>query len=341
MVTVGLQLDVAERVVLAVPAPGGTGSRVIDVVKGGNQVGDIIADPVTGVAAVDGKLRQPTGTSTSDPMLLLGDSLSARWTSLGPIRADAGEWLRQLVATRSVPGKRPRPQWPPTIQTRYDLSDAGWRQRVAVVLPYLESADALTAEIAWGEMARAPYPALDLVRSRIDPKSVARWLEDPALASRRATYLLFIGFVGGPSDAVKLEERLATARAAHDSTNLASMIAADLQLRGSSRVGWVEEVYISDRGRTLPEIEAALLALNVLGQADEAVPRERVIKAYEVFIRERPLMASFVAPQLADWGYWGAKTEFQALLRSQTIKDPASQFAIANYLQRAADAATQ
>jgi hypothetical protein len=49
-------------------------------------------------------------------------------------------------------------------------------------------------------------------------------------------------------------------------------------------------------------------------------------------------MAGFVAQQLADWDYWDAATEYAALLKSNTIKDPASEFAVVNYLQRAASA---
>ena len=56
----------------------------------------------------------------------------------------------------------------------------------------------------------------------------------------------------------------------------------------------------------MPEIEAALLALNVLGDANSAVPRARDVAAYRAFIRLRPPMAGFVAPQLADWGSWDA-----------------------------------
>jgi hypothetical protein len=49
-------------------------------------------------------------------------------------------------------------------------------------------------------------------------------------------------------------------------------------------------------------------------------------------------MAGFVAMQLADWGYWDVATEYAALLKSNTITDPASHFAVVNYLQRAASA---
>jgi hypothetical protein len=87
------------------------------------------------------------------------------------------------------------------------------------------------------------------------------------------------------------------------------MLAADLELRGPSRVGWIEKVYFADNGRTMPEIEAALLALSVHGGADGAVSRERVIQAYRLFIKERKPMAGFVAQELADWEYWDATSD--------------------------------
>jgi hypothetical protein len=156
--------------------------------------------------------------------------------------------------------------------------------------------------------------------------------------TRHAVYTLVLGFVGGPADAGRLEQRMEAAWESHDATNLAAMIGADLELRGPSRVDWVEAMYFADRTRTMPEIEAALLALTVHGEANRTVPRERVIKAYRDFIKERPPMAGFVAQQLADWDYWDTTTEYAALLASDAVKDPASHFAVVNYLQRAAAA---
>jgi hypothetical protein len=306
LVTVGEQLEVADRVVLAVPMGGGDQFRIAAAVKGKDAAGDITTDPVTGVDAA-----APAG---ADPWLLLRDGLAARWTSLGKIDAEYGDWLRRLLS--------------------FDPSEAGWRRRIAFVLPYLESSDPLVAQIAAGEVARAPYSALDVAKSRIDPKIVAAWLDDPKLASRSAPYTLLLGFAGGPADAARLELRLDAASQTHNAANLAAMLTADLELRGLARIGWVEETYLTDRGRSMEEIEAALLALD----ANRTVSRERVIEAYRVFIRERPAMAGFVCRQLAEWGYWDAATEFAALLEANVINDPASEFAVVIYLQRAAEA---
>ena len=70
-----------------------------------------------------------------------------------------------------------------------------------------------------------------------------------------------------------------------------------------------------------PSVEAALLALNIHGDANRTVPRQRVIEAYLAFIRARPPMAGFVAQQLADWDYWDAATEYAALLK-QINREP-------------------
>jgi len=71
-------------------------------------------------------------------------------------------------------------------------------------------------------------------------------------------------------------------------------------------MAWVDAKYMGDRLRSTRELEAALLALSVLGNANDAIPRERVIQSYLMFIREHQELAGFVAWDLAAWHYWGA-----------------------------------
>jgi hypothetical protein len=329
MMTEGVRLDMADRAVLATPIAGANRYRIVAVVKGEDAVDGDVAEPVVGVDAA---------APDDNPSLLIRDSVASQWTSLGTMPLEDAEWLRRIVATREVAGDRPRRTWPLTMSTADALSYSGWRQRVALVLPYLESANPLAARVAWGELARAPYVALDAARSRVDPATVAAWLDDPKLTSRYATYVTLLGFVGGEAETVRLEQRIEAAAASHDAKSLAAMIGADLELRGPSRVDWIETRYFADRSRTMPEIEAALLALYVHGDADRAVPRARVIQAFRTFIKQRPAMAGFVAPQLADWGCWDEVSDYSAIVRSNPDMDPASQFAINIYLKRASEA---
>ncbi len=306
----GQQLDVAAQAVLAAPVAGGRQWRIIEVAKGAAIAGQAITGPIEGA---DGAARRE-----GRPSLLLNYEQSPRWIWVGTIGVKYAGWLRQIAATGP----------------RADRPEIDWRGRVGLVAPYLEDREPLAAVIAYGEIARAPYGALRSLRPRLQAATVARWLDDPKLAARRPAYTLLLGIAGGPQDAERLEQRLDAAWASRDATNLAAMLAADLELRGASRVAWIETMYLTDRRRTMPEIAAALLALSEHGDENGAVPRTRVIQAYLVLIRERKPMAGLVAVHLADWEYWDAVAEYGALLTSNVRLDPASRGAIVTYLER-------
>jgi hypothetical protein len=212
------------------------------------------------------------------------------------------------------------------------MSEGDWQARVALMLPYLEHGEPLVAKIAYGELAAAPYAALLAAKPRLDKSAIRRWLADPTLLSRRPVYLLLLGVAGDPQDAAALEQRLEALWMAGDATSLGSAIAADLQLRGPSRMAWVDAKYMGDRLRSTRELEAALLALSVLGNADVAIPRERVIQSYLMFIHEHQELAGFVAWDLAAWQYWGAAPLYRAIIKSNVRQNFASRVAISKYL---------
>jgi hypothetical protein len=205
---------------------------------------------------------------------------------------------------------------------------------VALAAPYLENPTPLAAEIAHGEISRAPYIALRTLKPELVAHALTRWIDDPKLAARRSTYILLLGIAGGPQDAVRLRLSTDAKRQAHDAADLAAMLAADLGLSGPTRLEWIETNYLVDPDRTLAEIKAALLALSVHGKADATVPQTRVIAAYQLFIQQRRSMAGFVAQELADWEYWDATPDYVEVLKSKAVRDPAAHFLIVNYLQR-------
>jgi hypothetical protein len=168
--------------------------------------------------------------------------------------------------------------------------------------------------------------------------SPTRRTDDPRLAGRRAAYTLLLGIAGGAGETAALERRIEAALARGDATDLAAMLAADLELRGPGRVAWIEETFFADRRRAWQEIDAARLALSVHGGADGIVPRQRVVEAYRVFIREHCPMAGIVAQDLADWRAWEVTQDYVDVIRSNVVKDPAGQFAIVNFLRQSPDA---
>ena len=211
---------------------------------------------------------------------------------------------------------------------------ADWRARVALAAPYLENREPLVAELAYTELAAAPYAALRAAMPRLSASEVRRWLADPERAARQRLYLLLLGLAGNAQDAAALEQRLEAAWKSGDATNVGPMLAADLELRGETRMSWVDDRYLRDPKRSSREIEAVVLALGVHGQANGTISRERVIQSYRLFIRERKDLAGLVAPDLAAWSYWDAVPEYAALMKSDVRQQGPSRFAIAVYLQQ-------
>jgi hypothetical protein len=305
-VTTGEEIDASDRAVLA--APDRDGLRVVAVVRGETAVGAAI--PASTLVPA------PEPPAPGAALLLVHNALAGTWKSLGATDPENADWLRHVAG-------------------------ASGSARLALVASRLEDPDPLVAEIAHDEIALSPYPAMVRLENRIDPGRLRGWIADPETGPRRATYILLLGITGGPEDAAAIEARLAAAGKAQDATDAAALLAADLELRGPGRMDWIEQTYLADPARTLPEIEAALLALAVHGDTDGTVPRERVVEAYRRFIRARPAMAGFVAPELAEWGAWQATGDYAALIAAGAVTDPAEEFAILTYLQQSPDPAAK
>jgi len=179
--------------------------------------------------------------------------------------------------------------------------------RVALMLPYLEHQEPLVAKIAYGELAAAPYAELQTgetaPRRTCDPP-LARRSGAPA---RRPLYFLLLGMPAtrGTPQPSRNNLRLMEGGRRDES---GSMIAADLQLRGPSRMAWVDAKYMGDRLRSTRSWKRRCWRLSVLRKREnDAIPRERVIQSYLMFIREHQELAGFVAWDLAAWHYWARR----------------------------------
>jgi hypothetical protein len=341
VITPGQKLDSADQAVLAVPTADRGGFRVIDVVKGNVAADEIIPESAvsSGVAGLvlplDGgtAVAELSTTEVGRPVLLLRNRTAETWTGVGTIGAEYAEWLRQLAATKHGDDNRPAKLWPSKVMGWSSLTEAEWRERVAVVIPYLEAAEPLAAEIAYGELTRAPYRAMRTVRPQLKAAKIRIWINDSKQSSRLSVHTLLLGIAGDRNDAAELQKQIDQALLARDTANLSAMLAADLELRGPSRLDWLHATFFADRQRTLPEIDAALLALSVQGEADATVPREKVVEAYRSFIKARKPMAGFVAMELANWEAWDATADYVDIIRSKAVTDPAGQFAILSYLK--------
>jgi hypothetical protein len=306
-----LDQNAAVSAVLALPGDNGARLKVVEVIRGPTPVGGTI-EPSWVIGLDRG------GAVSLKPLLLIRAHNWQSWANVGAIDVDYAAWLRKLSATK------------PTAQ----MSDAEWEVQASIVLPYLESPEPLVAELAYGELARAPYSTLRSLKAHLDVQTLRQWTADPKLAMRQSLYTLLLGVGGDSADAGRIEQRLNAAWNAKDATNVGPMLAADLELRGPARMEWVDAKYMNDRDRTIQELEAVLLALSVQGGASATIPRERVIESYRLFIEVHKPLAGYVAQDLAAWNYWDAAPAYIALMRSDVAQNPASRFAMWSYLKQ-------
>ena len=302
------ELAYAQRVVMVKPE--GSAFRVTDVIKGAVQANALIDEHVARLDA--------TASVSSKPLLLIREDRWVQWVNMGPVGAEHAAWLRQLAS--GGPARQ--------------LTRAQQEARIAFLLPSLESADPMVARIAYGEIAGLDYGAMRAAKAGIDVKAVRRWLADPELEERRDLYFLLLGLSGNVSDAESIERRIQASWKAGDATNLAALLAADLELRGPSRLDWIEQSYLLNRRRSLEEQRAAVMALGEMGTDDSAIPRARVIEIYRRLVARRSPTAGLAAGDLALWQVWDLAPQYVALVRDNVAMSPYAQLTIFGYLRR-------
>lgn len=320
-VTLAEQIDATDAAVLAVPDQGGL--RVTAVLKGGEAAGEILP-----AAAL---MPEPTAPAAGMALLLVHNAFADTWKPLGAARPDSADWLARVAGAPPLDGD----------EDHMVVGGPALDARLALAAQRFEDADPMVAEIANDQIARAPYAALAGLRGAVDPAALRAYVAAPGTGDRRASYILLLGVAGDASDAAAIEARLAAARRTGDATDVAALLVADMELRGPDRLAWVEATYLADRARSLAEVEAALAAFQVQGEADATIPRAEVVEVFRRFIRARPAMAGFVAPELTHWQAWAASPDYAALIERGAVTDPAEEFAILTYLRRSPDPAAK
>ena len=297
----------ADRAVLARSDGGGAEIHVEQVLKGPGAPGEVIDGIRLEGRAADGDTRA---------LLLARDAIGGQWALLGTIDPRHAEWLRGLGALAPAAG----------------LTVDGWRDRVARFLPLLGSTEPLVSETAHGEVARAPLGAMRANRALVDATLTARRIEDPAFAAQRSLNLLLLGIAGRPRDIDIIERLLAEKVPGSDPADAAALLAADLELRGPSRLPAIERGWLLGQGRAPTEVQAALIALSVHGTEDARVPRDRIVETYLRFIEARPSFAGWVAQDLATWQVWSATQPYIRLVATPDLPF-SSRIAMLNYLR--------
>lgn len=196
------------------------------------------------------------------------------------------------------------------------LGDAAEKgpERLAFFLPYLNHADALLAQDAYEEFARAPYEDVVGIKDKLEPEKLVGWIESPEVSSSgRRLYLTMLGVCGGEGQYELLQRLMTTEdrklRAALDAT-----IACWLTLRGPEGCDLIDQLFIENQKSEYADTYAAIMALRFHGTESDVVPRERILVSFRKML-DRPPLADLVIPDLARWKDWSVKEKLVDVYR--------------------------
>lgn len=194
--------------------------------------------------------------------------------------------------------------------------------RAVFFVGHLHHQDPILARTGAAQVARLPYPALKNVRSLLDRERIHAELRKPTAVDRRALLFTLLGVCGTEEDAAYLDRLAESMWQRKNWKNLAAVLTAHMELGGAQAVDEVEERYFRDRGRTYAEIEQAILALRIHGDADDTITRERVIASFRTLFDDREPLVALILPDLIRWQDWESRERIVELAERRGAEFP-------------------
>jgi hypothetical protein len=255
-------------------------------------------------------------------MLLARAKPGAGWSALGIADADY-EWLVRRVLAHAE-------SWTPM--------ETANRQRLAEFAPLLGHADSRLHEMAYLEIARAPYAEVRRIAAAVSIETVRDMLDQPRYLEWRSLAILMLAQSERPADRERIRRTVADKQRLGSTINLAAWVTAYLTIEGASGVERIRHWYLERPGRSREELQEIVKALSVVAGA-EAPLREPVAAAYRSLLETRPSLAPDVSRDLITWRRWDFVEQIRGIRTAIAKQDPLGAYALGLYLRSAAGAA--
>ena len=175
--------------------------------------------------------------------------------------------------------------------------------RLKFFLAYLEDEDAMLAEDAFDEFARAPYETVKAVKDDMQHDQLLAWIRSGEIpATRRRLYLTMLGVCGTPADLPMLET-LMRSEDRKQKAGLDAMIACYLTIKGSDGLPLIEEMFLKNEQVDYTDTYSAIMALRFHISDGGVIPQQRIAAALRLIL-DRPALADLVIPDLAQAEDW-------------------------------------
>lgn len=216
---------------------------------------------------------------------------------------------------------------------------AGWsvgsktlHERAVFFAPYLRHRDRALAELAFLEVARAPYATIRDLRTTVGRDDIYRVIRDFFHVEWHGLYILMLGMSDRDDDLAFVRRKLETAAKYGIAINLGAYATAFIEMVGPDAVDALMSEYFAGSDRSSAELLEIVNALSVHGKYGPIELRTVIVDAYELLLEQHPELAGHVAKDLYDWKVTRFAPRLREILNSSVGLDEASKVAVAMYL---------
>jgi hypothetical protein len=246
---------------------------------------------------------------------LAQDRRNGTWRRLGPAGSE------HQAVMRAVAG------WSAGLKTLHE--------RAVFFAPYLRHQDRALAELAFLEVARAPYATIRDLRATVGRDDIYRVIRDFFHVEWHGLYILILGMSDRDDDLAFVRRKLEAAAKYGITINLGAYATAFIEMAGADAVNVLASEYFVAPGRSGAELLEIVSALSVQGKDGRVEVRTAIVDAYGFLLEQHPELAGYVAKDLYDWKVTRFVPRLRAILNSSVGLDEASHLAIALYLSSA------
>lgn len=268
---------------------------------------------------LDTKTRRALATDADRCVVVVRSSTDGTWRRLTLADTEYQELIRRVLILG--------PQW----------QDAdGSRKRAEFFMPLFGHQDQAIFELAYIEIARAPYDVIRRVGKVVEREQVERILNDRQYLMWRSLTILLLAQDATEENRELIAASFRNAERYDLSINLAAWAAAAIEVDGQRALSFIEEKYLASHDCSSEAMTEILKALSLHGSEGRVDLRDHIVSSYETLLEIHPDRSAHVAADLLAWRRTECSAELSAILDRNADLGDAERRIVRQYVRRAA-----
>jgi hypothetical protein len=265
---------------------------------------------------LDSKTRRLLSADPGRVVVLAREIQGTSWLSLGVADAEYITIVRRLLAFA--------PQW---------QGPQGKSQRVEFFLPLVGNQNATIRELAYLELARAPYETIKRLAPAVPRKNIEPILRDPIFIEWRPLAILLLAQSTVAADKQYIIDSFRSAERIGLTRNLAAWAAASIEVQGVDAVTYIHHCYFSNPDRKRDELIEVVKATSLHGTEGRIDLRDQIVNSYGTLLDVHPSMLEYIVKDLINWDRTELTQRISSIEAKGITLDPATQKTVRKYLR--------